>query len=138
MPDQENQAPERARVLAIVERAYRGSVEKQFVDALYLASELHRQLGGMDILLRGQAVTYAARDARVPALRLGARVVDTLTDPRADVRTLLDAGLRVYAEEPGLAAYGLEDQDRLLDGVQRISADEAAARWAAYRMVCFL
>ncbi|MFC7617397.1 hypothetical protein ACFQV2_32245 [Actinokineospora soli] len=42
-----------ADTLAIVERAYRGAVEKQFFDALYLAVELHRQLGGMDLLLRG-------------------------------------------------------------------------------------
>lgn len=125
-------------MLAIIERAYRGAVEKQFVDALYLALELHRQLGGMDILLRGQAVTYAASRARVAPLRLGSRVVDTLSDPRGDVRRLLDSGLRVYAEDHQLTAYALDGAGDLLDGVQRIPADEAAARWSAYRMVCFL
>ncbi|MFH9263216.1 hypothetical protein [Streptomyces sp. NPDC017546] len=138
MTDRQNPAPEQAQVLAIVERAYRGALEKQFVDSLYLAAELNRQLGGMDILLRGQAVTYAARDARMPSLRLGKRVVDTLTDPRADVRSLLGLGLRVYAEESDLIAYGLDGEGRLLDGVQPIPADEAAARWSDYRVVCFL
>jgi hypothetical protein len=127
-----------ADVLAIVERAFRGAVEKQFVDALFLAVELHRQMGGMDILLRGPAVTYAARNARVPALRLGDRVVDTLSDPRADVRRLLESGLVVYAEEPGLAAYGLDSGDQLLDGVRRMPAGGAAARCSEYRLVCFL
>ncbi|AEM82830.1 hypothetical protein [Streptomyces violaceusniger] len=137
-PDLPSAAPQRPQVLAIVERAYRGAVEKQFADALYLALELHRQLGGIDILLRGQAVTYAARDAHVPPLRLGNRVIETLTDPRGDVLRLLDAGVRVYAEEPGLAAYGLDGEGRLLDRVRPMPADEAAARWSTYRMVCFM
>ncbi|MER6623312.1 hypothetical protein [Streptomyces sp. NPDC000931] len=138
MADRRDPAPGQAQVLAIVERAYRGAVEKQFVDSLYLAAELNRQLGGMDILLRGQAVTYAARGVRMPSLRLGKRVIDTLTDPRADVRNLLDLGMRVYADESDLISYGLAGEGGCLDGVQPVPADEAAARWSSYRMVCFL
>lgn len=62
MPDQD--IPGGAQVLGIVERAYRGAVEKQFFDVLYMSVELHRQLGGMDILLRGPAVTCALRGRR--------------------------------------------------------------------------
>ncbi|GAA1118766.1 hypothetical protein [Streptomyces javensis] len=55
-----------------------------------------------------------------------------------DVRRLLDAGVRVYAEEPRLAAHGLDGEGRLLDRVRPLPADEAATRWSTYRMVCFL
>jgi hypothetical protein len=125
------------RALAIVEKAYRGALEKQFFDALYLAVELHRQLGGLDLLLRGRAVTYGVRAEPVPALRIGGRTVDTLTDPRRDLRTLMDTGVRVHAEEDGLAAHGL-GPDRLLDGVLPVSGAGMALRWPEYRMVCYL
>ncbi|WP_049579675.1 hypothetical protein [Streptomyces sp. SBT349] len=138
MADPTRPTVEGAQVLAIVERAYRGTVEKQYADTLYLAAELHRQMGGMDILLRGLAVTYAAAGAHVGQLRFGGLLIDTLTDQRSDVQVLLRAGLRLYAEESAVRAYGLDREGRLLDGVRTISTTEAAARWSDYRTVCFL
>jgi len=127
------------RVLAIVERGYRGALEKQFFDELYLATELHRQLGGLDILLRGQAVTYALNAGPPPPLRIGNRTVDTLSDPRKGLRTLLEAGVGVWAEEPALAAVGAGGSPgRLLRGIRVARDGELAARWTEYRMVCFL
>jgi hypothetical protein len=127
---------DRQRVLAIVERGYRGALEKQFFDELYLATELHRQLGGLDVLLRGPAVTYALDAPPPPALRIGDRTVDTLTDPREGLRSLLDAGVGVWVEEPALAALGSPRPP--LDGVRLARQGEVAARWGEYRMVFFL
>jgi hypothetical protein len=127
-----------AGALGIVERAYRGAVEKQFFDSLCLAVELHRQLGGLDLLLCGPAVSYALRADPPPALRLGDRVLDTLSDPRAGLRRLLDAGVRVWVQEPDLAALGLAGDGRLLDGVRLAPAGAMAARWPAYRTVFYL
>jgi hypothetical protein len=126
-----------AAALAIVERAYRGAVEKQFFDSLCLAVELHRQLGGLDLVLCGPAVSYALPAGPPPALRFGDRVLDTLPDPRAAVRRLLAAGVRVWVCEPDLAALGLTGTGRLLDGVEPAPAD-LAARWADYRTVFYL
>jgi hypothetical protein len=126
-----------AASLAIVERAYRGAVEKQFFDSLCLAAELHRQLGGLDLLLCGPAVSYALRAGPPPALRFGDRVVDTLSDPRATLRWLLAAGVRVWVCAPDLAALGLAGDGRLLDGVRPAPAD-LAARWPDYRTVFYL
>ncbi|MFJ4283631.1 hypothetical protein [Streptomyces massasporeus] len=131
-----DQRHEGRRVLAIVERGYRGALEKQFFDELYLATELHRQLGGLDILLRGPAVTYALDAQPPPALRIGNRVVDTLTDPRKGLRSLLDAGVDVWIEKRALAA--LHSPRPLLDGVRLAGEGEVAARWGEYRMVFFL
>ncbi|WP_156727255.1 hypothetical protein [Streptomyces apocyni] len=135
MTDQESGA----RVLAIVERGYRGALEKQFFDELYLATELHRQLGGLDILLRGPAVTYGLRADRVPPLRIGNRTVDTVSDPRPGLRALLEAGVTVWADEPDLAALGAAgNPDRLIEGVRIARDGELAVRWPEYDMVCFL
>ncbi|MGW3957055.1 hypothetical protein ACWEKM_40610 [Streptomyces sp. NPDC004752] len=124
------------RVLAIVERGYRGTLEKQFFDELYLATELHRQLGGLDILLRGTAVGYALAAHPPPALRVGNRTVATLSDPRGGLRVLLDAGVGVWAEESGLTALG--SPRPVLAGIRLAGKDEMAARWGEYRMVFFL
>ncbi|MGW3204479.1 hypothetical protein [Streptomyces sp. NPDC001135] len=126
----------RQRVLAIVERGFRGALDKQFFDELYLATELHRQLGGLDILLRGTAVGYALDAPPPPALRIGARTLDTLTDPRAGLRSLLGAGVGVWVEEPALAALGSPRPP--LPGIRLARDGEVAARWQEYRMVFFL
>jgi hypothetical protein len=131
---------ERARWLLIMEKAYRGSVETQFADALYVVPDLHRQSGGgCDLALRGPAVGYALRtDAPQPPLRLGGRTLDTLPDPRASVAKVLDAGVTVLVERPDLAALGRTAADRLLPGVQVIEAYGLAARWPSYEQVWFL
>ncbi|HZN73612.1 MAG TPA: hypothetical protein VFC00_18225 [Micromonosporaceae bacterium] len=124
--------------LGIVERAYRGALEKQFFDGLYLAAELNRQLGGLEILLRGPAVGCAARTGAAGSLRFGDRVVRTLSDPPQGVRRLLADGIPVWVEEPDLVVLGLADDGVLWDGVRRVAAGALAARWAEFRMVFYL
>lgn len=129
---------ESTRALAIVERAYRGSVETQFSDALYCAFLFHRHLGGLDVLLRGPAVSYAARAGRAPELRLGRTTFNSVTDPRKGLDVLLESGVGVWAEEPDLLAHGLAGEDSLLPGVRSVPGGSMAARWAGYRAVFFL
>ncbi|MEE1784240.1 hypothetical protein PUR71_15230 [Streptomyces sp. SP17BM10] len=127
--------PTGGRVLAVVERGYRGALDQQFFDGLHLVTEPHGRLGGLDVLLRGSAAGYAL-DAAPPPLRIGNRTVDTLTNPRQGLRTLLGAGVRVLVEEPDIAA--LRSPLPLVDGVELTPAGATAARWGEYRMVVFL
>jgi hypothetical protein len=129
---------ESQRALAIIERAYRGAVETQFSDALYCAFLFHRHLGGLDVLLRGPAVTYAARAARAPELRLGNSTFSTVNDPGKGLDVLLESGVGVWAEEPDLRAHGLTGGDSLLPGVRSVAAGSMAARWSGYRAVFYL
>lgn len=129
---------ESTRALAIIERAYRGAVETQFSDALYCAFLFHRHLGGLDVLLRGPAVGYAARDALTPELRLGNTVFTTATVPGKGLGVLLESGVGVWAEEPDLLAHGLAGEESLLPGVQSVPGGTMAARWAGYRAVFYL
>ncbi|MCZ4123110.1 hypothetical protein [Streptomyces sp. H39-S7] len=126
------------RALAIIERAHRGALETQFSDALYCAFLFHRHLGGLDVLLRGPAVTYAAQAGRAPELRLGGHAFTTVTDPRKGLDVLVGSGVGVWAEEPDLSAYGLTSEESLLPGVRRVAAGSMAARWSDYRTVFFL
>ncbi|MEU6479402.1 hypothetical protein ABZ858_21415 [Streptomyces sp. NPDC047017] len=127
-----------ARRLLIIERAYRGCLETQFADVLYLALELNRQQGGCDILLRGLAVTCAAADSRpVPAVVVGRHRLDTLPDPRDSVRTLLGNGATVWAEEADLALFET-GPGWLQPAVRRAGPADPLPDWSAYRGVHFL
>ncbi|GAA2367354.1 hypothetical protein [Streptomyces cuspidosporus] len=127
-----------ARWLVMIERAYRGAVERQFADVLPLVVELHRQSGGTDLALRGLAASYALDTDYEPALRIGRRTLDTLTDPRATLRETLAAGVAVLVEEPDLTALGRTAADRLLPGVRVVEGGGLAARWPSYEQVWFL
>ncbi|GAA1108234.1 MULTISPECIES: hypothetical protein [Streptomyces violaceusniger group] len=129
---------DQARWLLIVERAYRGSIETQYADALYCVPDLHRQSGGCDLALRGHAAGYALDSGSRPALRLGDRTLDTLPHPPTSVARLLAAGVTVLVEEDGLAALGRTAAERLLPGVRVIRGDDLAARWPSYEQVWFL
>ncbi|MEU9212632.1 DsrE family protein [Streptomyces sp. NPDC048415] len=122
--------------LAIVERAYRGAVEVAYFDALFLGIEIHRQLG-LDVLLRGEAVTYAVDGPAPEPFLVGKRLVETLDAPRADLLRLRDLGVGIRVEREDLAALGL-GEDRLIDGAEPVAAGEFAARWPEYDRIFFL
>ncbi|HEY4022445.1 MAG TPA: hypothetical protein VGM75_27395 [Pseudonocardiaceae bacterium] len=126
-----------AQYLAIIEHGYRGSVETQFADVLYLVRELNRQLGGLDLMLRGLAVTYAVK-GQVPKIQIGDRTLDTLPDPRDSLRTLIEEGVGVRVDQADLYALGLTKDDGLLDGIEFVSWDDKALCWGNYRDVWFL
>ncbi|MFI9629736.1 hypothetical protein [Streptomyces sp. NPDC052042] len=125
--------------LVMVERAYRGAVESQFADVLYIVRELNRQLGGVHLAFRGQAVTYAVEaPGHEPVLTLGSRTIDTLPDPRRSVRTLLDEGVSVWAEQADVDRLGASLPDRLIPGVRTLRPGELAASWPTYTQVWFM
>lgn len=122
--------------LAIVERAYRGAVEVAYFDALFLGIEIHRQLG-LDVLLRGEAVTYALEAAPAPPVRIGGHLLETLGAPRDDLLRLREAGVGIWVEEDGLAGLGI-GRDRLIDGARCAAPGELAARWPDYDRIFYL
>ncbi|MEU1779105.1 hypothetical protein ABZ545_06375 [Streptomyces abikoensis] len=123
--------------LLIVERAHRGSVESQFADTLYFVQALHRQSGGVDLVLRGAAAGYAVETDYEPALHIGGRTLRTLPDPRRSVRELLAEGVGVWVEEPDLSALGAGASERLIPGVRRTGEHEPASLWSFYERVWF-
>ncbi|KUJ65268.1 hypothetical protein ACZ90_48830 [Streptomyces albus subsp. albus] len=124
--------------LAMIDRSYRGTLEAQFFDALYGVLTFRGQLGAIDVVLRGTAVTAAvAAESAPPRLKLAGVPEITVPDPRASVATLVKEGVTVYADERSLAALGL-DADRLLPGVRCVDSTQLALKWAEYQDVWFL
>jgi hypothetical protein len=126
-----------ARYLAIIDRGYRGGVEVQFCDLPYLVRGLHGQLGGVDLVLRGSAVTFAVAGASAPGVLAGRRSAPVLPDQRRSLAALLCAGSSVFVDEPDLAVLGL-GQDRLLEGVSCLDTSRLAEAWPNYQGVWFL
>ncbi|MFD7547961.1 hypothetical protein ACFV0R_01520 [Streptomyces sp. NPDC059578] len=125
--------------LVMIDRAYRGSVETQFADVLYFIRELNRQVGGLHLALRGDAVTYAlTAPEHTPSVQLGSRELDTLPDPRRSVRTLLEEGTAVWVERTDLERLGPGAADRLLPGARLAGPGELARSWSSYHRVWFM
>jgi hypothetical protein len=130
-----------ATVLAVIERAYRGAVEVQYADLLYLCRGLRSQLGGLDLVLRGSAVTYALAAGPGDALRLSradmAGATGHLPDPRAAITELIAAGSQVWADQADLAQIGAT-AGQVKAGVLVEDTDRLSLHWHEYREVWYL
>jgi len=126
------------RVLGILDRGYRGAVESQFFDPLYGFLDMREQLGAVDIVLRGLAVTMAvAEDAYTPSLDLGPVRLTTLPDYRRVIADMVAEGMDVTADEPDLRALGFTAAD-LLPGVSCMDTNGIARKWTDYDRVWFV
>jgi hypothetical protein len=126
-----------AALLVVIERGYRGSVEVQFSDLLYVCRGLHAQLGGVDLVLRGSAVSFAVDAKPVPPVRIGTQLLDATPDPRRSLRELLAAGVNAWVDEADLTRCGFT-VNRLISGVVTGDTVELAASWPEYQGVWFL
>jgi hypothetical protein len=123
--------------LLVIERAHRGAVESQFANVLFFVRELHRQSGGVDVVLRGLAAGFAVRGTFRSSLPIAGRMLESLPDPQCHVRGLIQDGATVWVEEPDLAALGPSARERLLPGVSTVAAHEITSRWSTYGRVWF-
>ncbi|MFC9897586.1 hypothetical protein ACFVMC_28170 [Nocardia sp. NPDC127579] len=129
-----------ARNLVIVERAYRGAIEVGYFDVLYQLLELHRQLAGVDLLLRDHAATYALDTAEfgpesLTGLFGGAPIA--VNDPRSEVRRLLETGVRVLVCHDDIVGLRLRPE-RLRAGVRIVDDAELYGRWPDYSQILYM
>ncbi|QCB92294.1 hypothetical protein [Cellulomonas shaoxiangyii] len=108
-------------VLAVVDAPYRGTVERGYADCFYLSFVLGAQLGGLTLLLRGEAVL------------LGHEPADGV-EP-LDLDGLRAAGVRVLVSRADRDALGLA-ADPLRPGVETV--DDDGRLWAAHDAVWFV
>jgi hypothetical protein len=87
------------RSLAIVERAWRGSVEEQYAHILWLARILKRMRSDIGVLLRGNAVGYAVRNGPARDLQIVGIQLDPIQRLDTAVADLLADGVPVYVSQ---------------------------------------
>lgn len=128
----------RQPLLAVIERPVQtGQVETSYADLLYVVRELHRQFGGVQLLLRGAAVTAAADGTHHGPPPLGPTLPAVAPSPAEGLAALLADGVTVRADLASLTRFGLAPQ-RLVSGVQACDAGRLAEELPAYERVWFL
>ena len=122
------------KALNIIESAYRATVEEQDDTIVWLTHALNAAGADLAVLLRGNAVNYAARGQDAAGLAFGGwrqtqppRIAD-------DIASLVAKGVAVYVLSEDLAGRGLEAGD-LVSGLERITREGLPDLFAVHDQV---
>jgi hypothetical protein len=114
------------KVLAIVESAYRATLEEQDDPALWLTHALRGAGADIHVLLRGAAVNYAARGQDASGLSFGGRAQTQPPRIERDLASLAGKGAKIYVVKEDAATRGLRPEE-LDAGLELIGRDAIPA-----------
>lgn len=122
------------KYLAIVETAYRATLEEQDDPVIWLTHALRGAGGDVHVLLRGTAVNYAVRGQDASGLSFGERSQTQPPRIEEDILALIGKAAEVYYLQDDAARRGLR-RDDLLNGVRPVGAADLPALFGNYRQV---
>jgi len=124
-----------AKILTIVECAYRATIEEQD-DTVLLFTHMMAAQGGADLalLLRGNAVNYLSRKQHVDVLHFGEAVLGNPPRLADDVEALMKRNVPVYYVEEDAGERGLEKSD-FIAGAKAVSRAGLARFVAGFERV---
>jgi sulfur relay (sulfurtransferase) DsrF/TusC family protein len=107
------------KILNIVETAYRATIEEQDDTILWLTHMLKNSGADISVLLRANAVNYAAKGQDASGLSFGASKMVHPPEIEKDVQKLIEKGVPVYLVEEDANDRGLSDGD-LVAGLKSV------------------
>jgi len=111
------------KALNIIETAYRATLEEQDDTIVWLTHAIKGAGGELSVLLRGNAVNYAAKSQSVEPLSFGSRTQKNAPDIARDVVGLIGKGADVYIVQDDVDARGLKSGD-LIKGLKPVSSSD--------------
>lgn len=121
------------RILNIVQSAYRGTLEEQDDTILWLSRALKNAGADLSVLLRGNAVNYAVRQA-CPPLRIGTATIEHPARPNEDLAKLQAGGAKVFVVQEDLDERGIAPT-RCVADAHPVSRAEVAELMEAHDQV---
>ncbi len=115
-----------AKILSIVETAYRATVEEQDDTVLWLTGALKNAGADISVLLSGNAVNYLVKGQDASGLSIGPVKLGNAPRIDEDVERLRQKGVTVYAIREDARDRGL-DPGRVLPGIEFISRADVAS-----------
>ena len=122
------------KVLQMVSRAYRATIEEQDDTILWLTQAMNGAGGDLDVLLTGNAVNYAVAGQDASGLVFGEWKQTEPPRIDDDVARMIAKGIAVFAVADDLADRGLADSG-LVKGVHRVPRNEVARLISTYDRV---
>ena len=108
-----------AKILSIVETAYRGTIEEQDDTIIWLNQLFKKGGANVTVLLRSNAVNYAVQGQNAEGFTFGTYRQKNAPKIEEDVAKLIKQGAEVFVITEDLQSRGIEQT--LLEGVQLIS-----------------
>jgi sulfur relay (sulfurtransferase) DsrF/TusC family protein len=107
-----------ARYLSIIDSAYRATIEEQDDTAVWFRHAMKNGGADVAILLRGDAVNYAAVDQDAKGLRFGNRTVKG-SDMVRDIKAVIEKKISLYVVADDLMERGIP-ASQLIPGIEQI------------------
>jgi sulfur relay (sulfurtransferase) DsrF/TusC family protein len=111
-----------AKILNIVETAYRATVEEQDDTVLWLTHMLKNAGADISVLLRANAVNYAVKGQDASGLAFGETKMTRPPEIDKDVEKMIQKGVPVYLVEQDANERGLSDAD-FVSGIKKVKRE---------------
>jgi hypothetical protein len=122
------------KALNIIESAYRATIEEQDDTIVWLTHAMHGAGADLAVLLRGNAVNYAALGQDAAGLAFGEWRQTQPPRLGDDISSLVAKGIPVYVLAEDLAERGL-GTDTIINGVERVAREGLPQLLAQYDQV---
>ena len=122
--------------LAIIERAYRGSLEEQYGHIAWLSLVMNGMKADTALLLKGDTAMFARRHQPRIALTIGDTTVADISHYESCIHRLLEQQVPVFVWQPDAQRLQLTPE-LLIEGVQPVGAADMPALVQRYDCVWY-